>query len=517
LSFPFALIPSIRYSVKIPLDRHESFRRDPRRDFAQPRADPVPTPWLKFFFWVYLLFLVGAAATAVNPADPDLWHRLAVGEYLAHTGHFPKGDTFSYLADFQDIADHEWGSALILYGLWSLGGGAAIVLTKIATLAVTLALVVQAGNAGRRPTLVVTGFYAVVLLALLPSFQSTVRCMVFTHLLFALWVYLWKRERRGQAVAAWLYPLTMIAWANLHGGFVIGLFWLALLAVIEGAYGGPWKTWAARLGWCGLATLVNPYGWNLWTATGRALLATRQGFPEWGAVSWLAVPAIYPGYKVLVIGTVSTLAYAIYRRGWKQVDERAVILTGVFLALAVDSARHTSLFAIVAGAMLPGFLRDRSSFSTMARPLRRLTYLCVSAALVMFPLFTAILFGGRAGLILDRPDNSCPVAAVDDLKEAKIRGKLLVPFNYGSYALWELRGQMKVSMDGRYDLVYSPGTYRRVEDFFDARGDWKGLLASPKPNGILVPRTDAVYPKLQAESGWTEAWHDANDAVFLPR
>jgi len=36
----------------------------------------------------YLLFLVWAAATVTNPADPDLWHRLAVGEFLWRTGIF---------------------------------------------------------------------------------------------------------------------------------------------------------------------------------------------------------------------------------------------------------------------------------------------------------------------------------------------------------------------------------------------------------------------------------------------
>jgi hypothetical protein len=477
----------------------------------------VSTPWLKFFFWVYLLFLVWAAATAVNPADPDLWHRLAVGEYFWHHGQFPKGDTFSYLASYQDIADHEWGSGVILYALWSLGGGTAIVLTKIMALAVTLALVVAAGKGDRRPTLLVMAFYAVVMLALLPSFQSTVRCMVFTHILFALWVYWWQRERRGRIVAAWPYPLTMIVWANLHGGFVVGLLWLALLTVVEATYRGPWNKWAARLGWCALATLINPYGWNLWVSTARALLATRHGFAEWAAVTWVADPASYPGYKVLLPGTVIMLAYAIYRRGWKQVDQRGVILTSVFLALALESARNTSLFAVVAGAVLPGFLRDRSSFSTMERPLRRLTYLCGSAALALFPLYSAILYGFSGGLTLDRPANSCPVGAVEFLEQNNVRGNLLVPFNYGSYALWELRGKMRVSMDGRYDLVYSPATYLRVDDFFNARGDWPTLLTSPAPNAILVPRADAVYPKLLVEPGWNEAWRDDSDAVFLPR
>ena len=261
----------------------------------------MPTPWLKFFFWVYLLFLLGAAATAVNPADPDLWHRLAVGEYLAHTGHFPKGDTFSYLADYQDIADHEWGSAVIFYALWSVGGGAAIVLTKVVTLAATLALVVWAGNAGRRPTLAVTGFYAVVLLALLPSFQSTVRCMVFTHLLFrvlglSLATRAARAARRDVALSADHDRVGEPPRRIRHR--------LVLAGAADGDRGRlSWpleSVGRATSGWCVLATLVNPYGWNLWTATGRALLATRQGFRNGPRSRGSRQPAIYPGYKVLL-------------------------------------------------------------------------------------------------------------------------------------------------------------------------------------------------------------------------
>ncbi len=479
----------------------------------------MSTPWLKTFFWAYLLFLTAAAATAANPADPDLWHRLSVGEYLLKSGRFPAGDTFSYLADYQAIADHEWGSAVIFYSLWRAGGGTAMVLAKIATLLVTLLLVVRAGLGSRRPTMLVAGFYAVVLLALLPSFQSTLRCMVFTHIFLALWVWLWQRERRGRPVPDWVYPVTMVPWANLHGGFAIGLLWLGAVALVHRALEGGWSSWLRRLGLSVAATLINPFGVQLWTSTARALVAHRQGFGEWAAVAWSGETlSSYAGYKVLLLGTVITLSYAIYRRGWRGVDRAGVLLVAVFMLLALDSARHTSLFAIVAGAVLPGFLREHSSFSSMRRPLRRMTYLVGSSTLAAFPFFAAIVLAlPSSSLGLSYPGVACPVGGVEFLRQQGVRGNLLVPFNYGSYALWQLRGRMRVSMDGRYDLVYTRATYDRVADFFDAKRDWKKLLTSPAPNAILVPQSDAVYARLRTEPGWTEAWADRVDAVFLPR
>ena len=151
------------------------------------------------------------------------------------------------------------------------------------------------------------------------------------------------------------------------------------------------------------------------------------------------------------------------------------------------------------------------------RPLRRLSAVAINSAAVLVPLFAALMVLPGAGLRLEYPPDDSPVDAVAYLQLQNIRGNLLVPFNYGSYALWELRGKMRVSMDGRYDLVYRPETYLRVHDFFDATGDWHGLLATPAPDAILVPRSAEVYLKLRTEPGWREVFRDPYDAVFIPR
>ena len=477
----------------------------------------VSSTLVKILFWIYLLFLLGVYGTQTNPADPDLWHRLAVGEFLWQTHHFPLGDTFSYLSDYQNVADHEWGSALLFYGLWQWAGPTAIILTKLVTLAVTLTLVIRAGIGSRRPTVGMAAFYGLILLALLPSFQSTVRCMVFTHIFFALWLCWYQRERQGRPVATLYYALTMIVWANLHGGFVVGLLWLLIQAAIEAFAGGDWRKWALRFGVCSLATLVNPFGWQLWVSTGRALVISRHGFGEWGPVAWISEPGSYPGYKLLLVAVILALAIQFYRKGWRRLDQPAVIFIGVFMVLALDSARHTSLFAVVAGAFLPGLFPMKWPRFFDRGPVRRLGMVAVSSALIIVPFFAALIVMPGAGFMLEYPPVACPVDAVEFLQSAKIRGNLLVPFNYGSYALWELRGRMRVSLDGRYDLVYTPETYQRVEDFFAAKKGWYETLTHPTPDAVLVPRSRDVYFKLRTDPGWKEAWHDPYNAVFLPR
>jgi hypothetical protein len=474
----------------------------------------VPFRLLRFCFWLYLFVLLWGEATSMNPADPDLWHRLALGEALWKTGHFPPGGTFSYLADYARIADHEWGSALIFYAAYTWGGGAAMVAIKLATLAATLVLLVLAGTQGRRPTLLFAAFYALVLLALLPSFQSTVRCVAFTHLFFALWLYFFQGERHGRAMPHWVYPLTMILWANLHGGFAIGLAWLLVLVLVDP---DRRKKWIIRLALCSLVTLINPFGWRLWISTGRALLAPRNGFDEWAPVSWMPIPFGFPGYKILLLLTLAALVWFFLRRAHERKHWSTIILIATALALSLTSARHTSIFAAVAGALLPDLFPHEPRVAEMPYGIPRLGYLAFRFALVLLPFYAAIFVLPGDGLELRYPPNSCPVAAIDFLQRQNVRGNLLVPFNYGSYALWNLRGRMRVSMDGRYDLVYRPQTYRRVEDFFFARNNWQTLLSQPAPAAILLPVTDPVFAPLKMRPDWYEAYHDNADAVFLPR
>jgi hypothetical protein len=480
----------------------------------------MTSSWIRVLFWLYLLVLVWADGTTFNRTDPDLWHRLALGEYLDQHGHFPTGDTFSYLADYQNTADHEWGSAVLFYAIYAATGGGALfgsamVGLKLITLALTLALVVWAGLRQRRPSVLAAAFYAIVLLALLPSFLSTLRCVVFTHLFLALWLYWFQCERHGTRIPTWAYPLTMLPWANLHGGFTIGLFWLGLVAVLEWSRGAVWQKWVHRLSLCFLVTFINPFGWHLWTATLRALASPRQGFAEWAPVHWFA--SDYPGYKLLLLATAIALAYLLRTRNRHPIDRTKLLLIAAFLLLSLTSARQTSLYALVLGALLPGLLPPAPHASAIRIPLRRIGYIAISCLLLLVPFYAAlIVFPGEA-LQLTYDPVSCPVGAVGFLEQNGVRGDLLTPFNYGSYAMWKLRGKMRVSMDGRYDLVYKPATYLRVTDFYLGKSDGQTLLTTPKPSAILVPVDDKVYPQLAANSAWALSYRNSTDAVFLPR
>jgi len=473
--------------------------------------------WGNVAFWCYLILLVLLFGTSLNNADSDLWHRFALYDYIVHTGHFPPGDAFSYQAYPQVVPDHEWGSAFIFYPVYFWGGAFSLILLKLVTLGITLGLTVRAGMGNRTPTLLQAFFYTLVLLALLSAFLSTLRSEVFTHLFFALWVLWFQRERHGHPVAPLWYFLTMIVWANLHPGFVLGLTWLSVLAIIEFFTGGNWKHRLGILALCLPATLINPFGYELWVGVFRAFAISRAAFEEWGPVPWIHPANTFSGYKLLVLWMIPILFVHIKSRGWKRCDQVAVILLALFLVPSLLQTRQTSIFAILAGGLIPPLFAREIPLAEIREWKPWLHRVVIRSILVLLPLaFTLRLLPTNAGFHLVYPPATCPAKAVAYLRDKGVTGKLLVGFNSGSYALWGLRGHMRVSMDGRYEVVYRPETFANVQHFFAGDAHWQDALAALAPDAILVNLSDGVYPQLLADSAWTQVYHDTAQAVFLP-
>jgi hypothetical protein len=101
----------------------------------------------------------------------------------------------------------------------------------------------------------------------------TPRPWLFTILFFVLEIDILMQARRSGKIRELLWlPIIFGLWANLHIQFIDGLLVLAI-ALAEAVLTQRWNAIRTRLraGWmcgiflaCILATLVNPYGWNIY-------------------------------------------------------------------------------------------------------------------------------------------------------------------------------------------------------------------------------------------------------------
>lgn len=140
----------------------------------------------------------------------------------------------------------------------------------------------------------------------------------------------------------WLIlPALFLVWANMHLGFTAGLLVLGAFA-IEDAW--RQKTWKPLTLWqvCGLITLLNPYGYQLYTYFAQLADSPfmNHNIFELGSPAFNAQPLLL-GYFLVVLAC----AFYTFRESRLRPAEKALFFISVGLALY--SMRHIFLLALV--------------------------------------------------------------------------------------------------------------------------------------------------------------------------
>jgi len=110
-----------------------------------------------------------------------------------------------------------------------------------------------------------------------------------------------------------------------------------------------------------------------------------------------------------------------------------------------------------------------------------------------------------------------PVAAIDFIRAYNLSGKLLISYDWGEYALWQLYPQCRVALDGRYENVYPESLSKEYFDFLYGRANWQRFLDHYPPDMILVGASSKISSLLQKEHSWQQVFLDSGSVLFLRR
>ena len=365
--------------------------------------------------------------------DPDFGWHLRSGQYIWAHG-IPAHDVFSYPAAAFKWINHEWGNDVLLASLYSLGGYA-LATTFFAALW-TLAFFV----AGRALSFVVllTGAIAV-----LP--YAGIRPQVWTLLGFVLLLKLVQQQRRRTLI---LIPLLFIVWANLHGGFVIGLAYLAYLAVKKRS-----KFWLLVLALSLLATFINPYGPALYVEISRTLF-DRSLHSQ--VTEWLPFYILPPSWPYIVLWGAGFWLYA--RRKLKNWLNFEVLL----LAAAMSSSRNIPLFVIASLKATDDYWRRVVKSVPKKLDMPRQMVLFILTALAVWSLF----YGLKISYWPFRArENSYPRSSVEYLAKNGCPGHLFNDYNYGGYLIWKLPN-VPVFIDGRMPSWRNEHSQKYMDNYY---------------------------------------------------
>lgn len=438
--------------------------------------------------------LLAFALASRTQADPDLWGHVRFGMDILHERGLTSVDPYSFTQDRPWI-NHEWLSEIMMGGAYLAFGSTGLALLKGLMTFGTLA-VIWGGLRGMAfgPRLIAM---ALAVIGTAQIFQ-TLRPQLWSFLGLAL---LWRLVQSSEARRHWWLPLLFVIWANSHGGWFVGIVVLGVWAAgrsLEDRRQLP--RWAALIGACLLATLLNPYGWGLWAFLLETVRLTRPEIEEWRPL-WAFPPTRWLPW-IMAVGASIWFARPPVPDRWTR-----LAVAGVLAFAALRVVRVSPLFVESAVMLLAPALAWRWPVSSSGARIGATRAEQVTATVLFVATSAAAVAVGSTSLACvevtrDGMPERMPVAILQSAGP----GRLVTFFNWGEYALWHLGAQVQVSIDGRRETVYSQ---RRLDDhdaILFGRPGAAELLTQWQPEYVWLPRQSGIARDWLNEAQYRIAW-----------
>ncbi|NOZ39266.1 MAG: hypothetical protein GXP24_03465 [Planctomycetes bacterium] len=422
--------------------------------------------WLKWAT-VFAIALGCAIPLSLNLVDPDLWGHVQYGQDWLAEGTLPRTASHTFTAvDYPWINHENLAELAFATGYRVLGTRGLLIAKCLWGMAILLAMVwVAQRNKVHAfavwPLMLLIAANLQAFFPLRPQLLSFALCAITLVMLDRAFCD-WQTSKRIHWQMLWALPIVFVVWVNAHGGFALGL-------CIVGAYLGGrifeallhWRTgtWPRVLALsvlglsCVVATLANPYGWELHRWLAMSLGQARPEITEW-APPKMGDPLFWQWIGLLAVTATSLFATRL-RRDWVQIAILAVVAWQSALHL-----RHIAFLALLCGFWLPVHFQSALSrlrpsketelpVMTLSPWLRRLA---VSALLLAIGLQSFALRRQFDEFPVER--NRYPVDALQFMADRDLTGKLVVSFNWAQYAIAALAPDVQVAFDGRFRTCY---------------------------------------------------------------
>ena len=409
---------------------------------------------LRFHIWA--AWLAFAAITlCASRTDPDIWGHVRFGLDLLHTYKLPAVDPYSFTQD-RDWINHEWLSEAAMAGAYDLAGTPGLILLKVAVLCSALSVLIL--RLRHSTALVAASAAGLAIVGMLPL-AGTIRPQIWSVLGLALLMALLDYNRAPTTARIAAAAVVFAVWANLHGGWITGAAVLVAVTTIRAA-----RTPEQASRWlllCALAlgaTLVNPYGIGLWRFLAVTVRTSRPDISEWLPFSVHESPIIWASVGIPV---VTVLALMVHKETRPSVEVLAATLLLVAGGLRVS--RVAPLVVLPVLTLLAPWIHKAWGAKG------RVTVPTASAAAVLavplvFAVAAAVKPVTRSFACLPISDSWAPDrTAAATLVGAS--GRLWTTFDWGEYAIWHFGPQLRVSIDGRRETVYSDDVVQWHREF----------------------------------------------------
>jgi hypothetical protein len=497
---------------------------------VRPSASPAPPANARSLLSYAPAFVLLAAVVAdtIQVADTDLWMHVRFGQIVLHTGHLIRRDIFSYSAPGAPWFNHEWLADVVMALFYEARGVVGLKLMKFLCAAAIMALLAigTAETGAEYPAQLA----ALMVAALGLRLQIQFRPQLFDYIFLSALLAMLARESRGRRARLWLAIPMMAVWANLHGGFWIGLVVLGLYAAVAGVQdrlaGRGWRR-AISLGALTsaalLATLINPFGIReLYVVVGKfsePILALNRNVEFQSPLYLLATSdsrlgMFYGWLFPIAITTAALITFALTPRR----DDFALMAVAAMMICASLYAVRNMAFAVIAcTAPLAGHLalviasarggdaeRPRHDVAARASAPAQL----LALALIVFLAASSKIFSPRLPIYLDYP-----VGAVAFMQRNHLSGNILSTYAWGGYIVWHDVPPSKVFFDS-FDERYPQSVQYDYLRFTTVGSDDTRVLDRYPHDYVLVPASSYLDLLMAKRSDWAPIYRDSVCVLF---
>jgi hypothetical protein len=449
----------------------------------------------------------------------DLAYQVRAGDLMRASGTVLRADPFTFTAAGQPWVNQQWGTGVLLSLGYSAGGWAGLAVLR----ALLIGLVVGIVFWTARRWLPVRPAAALALVSFVVGIGSlALRAQLFGIVCFVIVIAL-LADRRRHPRLAFLVPLVVLAWANLHGSFFLGVgaAALALLADLQ-APAARWRS-AAILALSAIASVVTPFGAGSWSyAVG---LSTNSDVARLVTEWQRTTPLSFDGALFyLTVLAAAVMVAAARRRAGRWPSLAGLLWLAGLVVVGAWAERGLVWWAFGAPVVLAPMLarlaaRDQPA---NARPepagLRRLNLgigiLLALLVVALQPLWRpSATIAGPDGLLSDAPVG----LAVALRNHATPADRVVVPQRWASWFEWASPG-VPVMVDSRIEVEPESAW----SEYSAVAAGGPGALQALARTGttlVVVDRRDqgALLATLEAAgSGWGVAAQDDDGAIFRP-
>ncbi len=436
-------------------------------------------------FW-----LIGAAAVyfllfflkGILTLDSDFGWHIRMGQIILEQG-IPKTDPFSYTMPSYPFVDHEWLLDAIVALLYPLIGmnGLSIIFALIGISAFLIQVQRRFSRWALFPMILVyTSVFSI----------AGVRMQLITWFLFSIFIQLLTHYYKKRITGYLIVPFLFL-WANLHGGFPLGLVYLVIFYVFHWIQKKKifWEDCSILL--LSIAvTFINPYGYMLWWEEWKVFSdhSLRFSILEW-------MPAFF--FINVSMGMYIVISVTLLKRYWRRFSLDVRIVYVIFLIAGISSYRHMPIWIIISLnptlTSMEYFYKEVIKYKYGKQRLHIFyKILTVVAVFVSIWEIGFYIFGNK----VMNEHTTYPKQAIVFLKNNLPAGNIFSTYEWGGYLDWKLP-EKKVFIDGRMpsarwknpppnESSYAFEEYRKAK--YGSRIDFEDIMKKYNVAMILVPR-----------------------------